>query len=147
MTDIVNKSARRESRILAVEALFAFMARDGKIELEDTFRHVLLEVCERPEDNFAKELVESAITNLSKIKVVIRAHAPEFPLEKIAPINLVILILGIAEMKFIGTPPVVVINEYIELAKMFGEDRSAGFVNGVLDSFRKNIGLNKTENK
>lgn len=44
-------------------------------------------------------------------------------------------------MKFIGTPPVVVINEYIELAKLFGEDRSAGFVNGVLDAFRKNIGL------
>ncbi len=80
-------------------------------------------------------------TMFSKIKLIIRAYAPEFPYEKIAPINKALLVLGIGEMKFLGTPPVVVINEYVELAKEFGEEKSASFINGVLDNFRKRAGL------
>ncbi len=141
MTDNPNKVARRESRIVAIETLFAYLERNEKISFEKTFDHILYEVFEKSQDKFAEEILQITLENLKKIKIIIRAHAPEFPLKKIATINLSILILGIAEMKFIGTPPVVVINEYIELAKLFGEDRSAGFVNGVLDAFRKNIGL------
>jgi len=136
------KNARRESRIVAVETMFSFLEREGAV-FEDVFEHVLREVAGIEKDSFAESILRAAIENLPKIRVVIRAMAPEFAFEKIAPIHRAILVLGIAEMKFIGTPPVVVINEYIELAKMFGEAKSAGFVNGVLDSFRKGIGAEK----
>jgi len=134
------KEARRESRKIALETCFAFLSRHEKISIESAFDHVLREVEEKKKDDFALEILKLAIPNLAKIKVVIRAYAPEFPLGKIAPINLAILILGITEMKFLQTPPIVVINEYIELAKEFGEEKSGGFINGVLDKFRKNIG-------
>ncbi len=141
------KEARRESRKIALETCFVFLSRKEKLPIKEVFNHVLKEVEEKKKDDFAKEILESAISNLAKIKVVIRVYAPEFPLEKIAPINLAILILGIAEMKFLATPPIVVINEYIELAKSFGEDKSGGFINGVLDKFRKNIGREREKEK
>lgn len=138
------KQDRRESRILALESLFAYLAREESIDMQNVFRHVLLDVSEKKEDLFAQQIIETAVQNLKKIKVIIRAFAQEFSFEKIAPINRIILILGITEIKFLKTPPIVVINEYVEIAKLFGEDKSAGFINGVLDNYRKNLGLKRS---
>ncbi len=141
-----NKKQRRDSRVLALETIFAFLARDEKVTLTKTFVHVLKDIAEKKSDRFAKEILTAATKNLAKIKLLIKAFAPEYAYEKIAPINRAILILGIAEMKFLDTPPVVVINEYIELAKDFGEDKSGGFINGVLDNYRKSLGLDREKN-
>lgn len=146
--------ARRQSRIWAIEALFSFLENGEGQTWEDCLSHVLncvetrmkslvdeegVEIKTTRIDPFAETLVKTAVENQGKIKVVIRVFAPDFPFEKIAPINRVLLILGLSEMKFLQTPPVVVINEYIELAKMFAEEKSAGFINAVLDSFRKSL--------
>lgn len=140
------KQARHKSRIIALEALFFYLAREESVEWTECHRTV----CEeegRGEDEFSRDLLQKSVENLGKIKVIIRAYAPDYTFEKIAPINRTLLILGLVEMKFLGTPPIVVINEYIELAKEFGESRSAAFVNGVLDAFRKNIGMEREEPK
>ncbi len=137
------KQARRESRILALETIFAYLAREEEVPLEEVFKHVLKNVLEKKEDDFAEKIVQTAVENLKKIKIIIRSLAQEFAFDKIAPINRAILILGIAEIKFLETPPIVVINEYIEIAKDFGEEKSAGFINGVLDNFRKNLGMDR----
>ncbi len=146
--------ARRQSRIWAIEALFSFLENGKGTDWKECLFHVLncvetrmksvvgedgIELKTERQDLFAEELVGTAVENLGKIKVIIRVFAPDFPLEKIAPINKALLVLGISEMKFLKTPPVVVINEYIELAKLFAEDKSAGFINAVLDSFRKSL--------
>ncbi len=135
------KEARRASRIVAVEALFAYLERGGSVSADDCLDHVIAYVEEKEKDEFAREIVRAAVENSAKLKIVIKAFAPEFPFHKIAPINRALLLLGLAEMKYVGTPPIVVINEYIELAKMFGEKKSAGFVNAVLDSFRQSAKL------
>ncbi|HEY5714577.1 MAG TPA: transcription antitermination factor NusB [Candidatus Gracilibacteria bacterium] len=135
-----DKAARRESRIMAVEALFYHLERPEK-PWEECFDFVLKDLELKKADDFSKSIVSMAVEHLGKIKVIIKAFAPQFPYEKIAPINRVLLVLGITEMKFIETPPVVVINEYVEIAKIFGEDKSASFLNGVLDNYRKGLGL------
>jgi N utilization substance protein B len=152
--------ARRQSRIWAVEALFSFLEHGEGKQWKGCLDHVLncvethvksvideegIEIETEREDLFAEELVKTAVENLGKIKVIIRVFAPDFPIEKIAPINKALLVLGISEMKFMGTPPVVVINEYIELAKLFAEEKSAGFINAVLDSFRKSLPVDETD--
>lgn len=144
-----NKQERHESRVIAVETLFTYLVRNETEQLlpfEEIFEHVL-EVHEQSKNDFAETLLSSALENIKKIKIILRAYAPEFSFEKIAPINRSVLILGLAELKYFDTPPIVVINEYIEIAKEFGEERSAGFVNGVLDAFRKNIGKEREEEK
>ena len=59
-------------------------------------------------------------------------------IEKLDPVERAILWIGLCEFSFHkDTPPVVVINEAIELAKIFGAQDSFQFINGVLDSFLK----------
>lgn len=61
--------------------------------------------------------------------------APEWPLSQINRVDLAILRLAIYELKFVpSTPPKVVIDEAVELAKTYGSDASPGFVNGALGS-------------
>ena len=136
---------RHESRIVALKVLFYFLERKQERPLSECFEYVLKELEEVPKksDDFAWNIVNTGVENIGKIKVIMRAFAPEFTFEKIAPINRALLILGIGEMKFMETPPIVVINEYIELAKEFGEERSPSFVNGVLDNYRKGLGLER----
>jgi N utilization substance protein B len=139
-----NKQERHESRVVAIKTLFSYLAREKTASLGEVFHHVI-ELEEKKKDDFAESLLQSALENIGKIRLIIKAFAPEFPFEKIAPINRVILILGITELKYFDTPPIVVINEYIEISKEFGEERSASFINGVLDSFRKNIGKKRED--
>ncbi len=136
---------RRQSRVLALKALFFYLEREEAQPLKECFEYILKELDEQSADDFGWEIVSTAVENKGKIKVLIKAFAPDYEFEKIAPINRALLILGISEMKFMETPPVVVINEYIELAKVYGEDKSPSFINGVLDSYRKSLGLNRTK--
>jgi N utilization substance protein B len=156
---------RRQSRILALKALFFYLERYEKQPLRECFDYVLNELDEvkadrkelveapivleeadaQKDDEFSWQILSTAVENKGKIKLLIRAFAPEYEFDKIAPINRGLLILGICEMKFMETPPVVVINEYIEMAKLYGEDKSASFINGVLDSYRKSLGLERTK--
>jgi len=138
---------RRQSRVLALKTLFFYFERATQKPLKECFDYVLKELDEQSSDDFGWEIVNTAVEQRGKIKVLIKAFAPEYEFEKIAPINRSLLMLGIAEMKFMETPPVVVINEYIELAKVYGEDKSPSFLNGVLDSYRKSLGLNRTKDK
>lgn len=71
---------------------------------------------------------------IKKIDEDIRNSAPEWPIEKIAKVDLAILRLAVYELNFSKTPPKVAIDEAVELAKEFGAETSPGFVNGVLAS-------------
>ena len=141
---------RRQSRVVALKTLFFYYERNETRPLKECFDYVLQELDEKTPaaaltDEFAWDIVNTAVSHKGKIKLLIRAFAPEYEFDKIAPINRALLVLGIAEMKFMETPPVVVINEYIELAKVYGEDKSPSFVNGVLDNYRKGLGLDRTK--
>lgn len=76
--------------------------------------------------------------NLAEVDKRISDAAPEWPIEKIAKIDLAILRLGIYELCYAKeAPPKVVIDEAVELAKAYGNDNSAKFVNGVLGTIIK----------
>jgi N utilization substance protein B len=79
------------------------------------------------------EKVKTILEKLSKIDLVIKKAAPEFPVDKINKVDLAILRLGVYEIEFEKKqPPKVIIDEAIELAKEYGGDSSPGFVNGAL---------------
>ncbi|MBI4067688.1 hypothetical protein HY407_04850 [Candidatus Gottesmanbacteria bacterium] len=73
------------------------------------------------------------IEQLEKIDPLITASAPEFPLDKIAKVDLAILRLAIYELVIEKKePPKVIIDEAVEIAKTLGGDGSPPFINGVL---------------
>lgn len=92
---------------------------------------------------FMGSLLKGVLAKQEDVDLVIGKAAPEWPLERIAPIDRNILRLGLYELLFADrtqVPAKVAINEAIELAKTFGGDSSSRFVNGVLGAVYKELG-------
>lgn len=88
-------------------------------------------------------VVRKILKSLPKIDKIISDSAPTWPIEKINKIDLAILRASVYEMLNDKTPPKVVIDEAVELAKEFGSENSSGFVNGVLGSVFSTIDTQK----
>ncbi|HUQ30185.1 MAG TPA: transcription antitermination factor NusB, partial [Candidatus Paceibacterota bacterium] len=92
---------------------------------------------------FMETLLTGVIAKKADIDLIIQKAAPEWPLERIAPVDRNILRLGLFELLFADrsqVPAKVAINEAIELAKTFGGESSGRFINGVLGAVYKEIG-------
>jgi len=87
------------------------------------------------DDSFAYHMFKGVLANLKQIKIVINQYAPEWPIDKIDPVERVILYIGVYELIFVDdAPKAVVINEGIELAKTYADENSNKFINGVLNA-------------
>lgn len=97
----------------------------------------------RSDAPFMEKLLDGVLQKQPELDLVIGKAAPEWPVERIAPVDRNILRLGLYELLFSdrdAVPAKVAINEAIELAKQFGGENSSRFVNGVLGAVYKEIG-------
>ena len=84
--------------------------------------------------------IAQVVKNTPTIDEAIAAAAPEWPIDKIAKIDLAILRLSVYELTVEKKePPKVIIDEAVEIAKEFGNENSAKFVNGALGTILKSI--------
>ncbi len=82
---------------------------------------------------FAWSIVSGVLAHRRELDAEIAALAPEFPIDQMARIDRNILRVALLELRVLGDAPAgVVIDEAVELAKLFGSESSAKFVNGVL---------------
>lgn len=128
-------SWRHLSRVIVMQSFFEYEARGG--DFEQILDYNLAEYGEEISDNFfAKNLLKKIESNYADIRSVIKKHAPEWPVEKMDPVERAILFLGVCELidPEKDVPVNVAINEAIELAKMYGDESSGKFVNGVLNA-------------
>src|SRR5947207_7888198 len=89
---------------------------------------------------FALPLIEGMVAHLPEIDERIRRYCENYEFRRISPVDRNVLRLAIYEMLYRDDiPPVVSINEAIELAKTFGGAESGRFVNGILDRVRKDL--------
>ena len=126
--------SRRRARALALQALYEIDSVGHKAE--EILDRLLNEQPLSEENNsFVRELVSGVIQNRENIDPSIIKFAPAWPLEQIPLVDRNILRLAIFEILLDNRVPIkVAINEAVELAKNFGGDSSARFVNGVLGS-------------
>lgn len=93
---------------------------------------------ERPEpDPFMEALVRGTVAQTELIDATLRRHSENWRLERMSAVDRNILRLAIYEMLAEGTPPPVVIDQALELARRFSSMESVKFINGVLDAVRK----------
>lgn len=85
------------------------------------------------------EATAQVLEHLTTLDQVISSNAPEWPINQINKVDLAILRLAVYEIDFTSTPHKVIIDEAVELAKEFGSDTSAKFINGVLGSHIKTL--------
>ncbi len=92
---------------------------------------------------FMEATLTGVLERRADLDLVITKAAPEWPLDRIAPIDRNVLRLGLFELLFSdreAVPAKVAINEAIELAKTYGGENSGRFVNGVLGAVYKELG-------
>jgi len=125
-------SNRHNARRAAIQALYQWdITKQEANEIEDAFKaiHDLQNV----DRKYLKKVIGGVPENLDSIEETIKSHIDR-ELTSLDPIERAILRLGAYELMFCPDVPVkVVINEMIELAKVFGADHSYKYVNGVMD--------------
>jgi N utilization substance protein B len=92
---------------------------------------------------FAVFLLSGILRKRDELDGIIAKAAPQWPLDKIAPVDRNILRIGLFELLFgdrSAVPPKVALNEAIELGKSYGGDATGKFVNGVLGAVYRDIG-------
>ena len=136
---------RHLSRSIVLQSLFEW-------DLNNLDKKAVEEVMNRNIDEFAAnkidqpfmdKLLDGVMSKQGELDLVIEKAAPEWPIDRISPVDRNILRLGLYELLFSDrgeVPAKVAINEAIELAKQFGGDNSSRFVNGVLGAVYKEIG-------
>lgn len=123
---------RRKARVRALQALFEIDSV-GHDQAEVLGRQAEEDTLEEESVAFTNDLVGGVLGNEEEIDKVIERYAPAWPVAQMALIDRNILRLAIFEILFNNKVPVkVVINEAVELAKMFGGDNTPKFINGVL---------------
>jgi N utilization substance protein B len=93
---------------------------------------------------FANQLFEGAAKDADELDALIVQHAKNWRLERMAIIDRAVLRLAIFELRAGETPPKVILNEAVDLAKKFSSEDAGAFVNGILDAVREAL-VKKTE--
>jgi len=129
---------RRKSRELALQSLYA--CEIGNV---DDYKPVIGSVAEETAQghavsDYARKLVEKVMNAKKEIDSLLIKHAANWDIKRMTVIDRNILRLAIGELLFFKeTPFKVVIDEAVEIAKIYGTDESGKFVNGILDSIHK----------
>lgn len=136
---------RHLSRSIVLQTLFEWDLNDGeKRDVEEILIRNVEEFAPNKTDlPFMKRLLDSVIQKKKELDLVIEKAAPEWPIDRISPVDRNILRIGLYELLFADrneVPAKVAINEAIELGKQFGGEHSSRFVNGVLGAVYKEIG-------
>jgi transcription antitermination protein NusB len=134
-------TVRRKAREAALQILYLWeVGRNEPVDAIDTF--FLEHQPEAPEAlrTFAGVLVRGTVTDLVALDRLIERHLTHWRLERVAIIDRLILRMAAWELSHQpDTPPAVVLNEAVELARKYSTEDSVRFVNGVLDGIRKGL--------
>lgn len=136
---------RRDGRVAAMQYLFAWSINRPERLAEDleVFFANLQSVDGKPREHYAfgEELIHGVIEHCDEIDGRIRGLAQNWDFDRIAKIDLAILRLAIFEMVHrTDIPPVVSINEAIDLSKLFSNADAKRFINGILDKLKDQVG-------
>ena|SRR5258706_4684102 len=131
---------RRLARELAVQFLYQ---HDFNVEATDEAVQLFWQTQQEISDGtckFAEELIRGAVENRAAIDEKISKYTEHWELPRIAAVDRNILRLAIYEMLFRDDiPPVVSINEAVDIAKKFSTRESGAFVNGILDRLKADL--------
>ncbi len=143
---------RSYSRILALQYLYReeFLISNDKLKINLEQAAIILDELiidgfksdisnyNNLDIKYANEILTGVHAEKNEIDSLIQNYAPSFPLKQVAIIYKNILRICIYEIKFNELNPSIAMDEAIEIAKVFGSDKSSAFINGVIDSLVQN---------
>ena len=138
--DLSNYGYRTQARIYAIMSLYAYEMNKGDMNLEEvlSFDYEDKNINDSIKQ-FAKELIEGTINNLERIDAIIEKYSKNWDIKRIQYVDKSILRMSIYSLIYlkekISKP--IIINEAVEIAKIFGDKDSYKFVNGILDGIQE----------
>jgi transcription antitermination protein NusB len=123
---------RRQARTAALQLLYQ---RDLNPDIDQHVAHEMLDDLVETEDlrEFAWQIYTGTVSISGEVDLKIQSIAENWRVSRMSPTDRNIIRMGVYEMTMMGTAPAVVLDECIEIAKLFGSVQSGQFVNGVLD--------------
>lgn len=118
---------RREAREKALQELF-------QIELNEmSLDQAIKNIMEDEQDDYMEKLVEGVMANKAEIDAIIEPNLDNWRMDRLSKVDLSLLRLSVYEIKYLDdVPNRVSLNESIEIAKIYSDEKSSKFINGVL---------------
>ena len=133
-------SQRRDNRVTAMQFLYSWSINRSHDLAHDLHEFFANKDHPREYYAFGEQLIHGAIEKMPEVDAKIRSLAENWDFDRIAKIDLAILRLAIFEMLFRkDIPPVVSINEAIDLSKSFSNSDAKRFINGILDRLKNQL--------
>ncbi len=135
-------SQRRKAREHALQILFQYDMVKGNIDeiMENFWKE------KKANDKviaFASQLIKGTLENISEIDKTISNHSLNWKIERMSVVDRNVLRIATYELLYLKQIPApVIINEALEVAKKYGSEDSAKFINGILDAIRRSIEKN-----
>ena len=134
----LNRTEAREKIMIILYQIDLYVKDNIPYDLENVF-HENLEM----DNKFVRDVVNGVLENRENIDKVITKYLDNWDLERLGKTDRAILRLSTYEMLYYSTPKIVVINEAVELAKKYSDDKVVKLINAVLDKIRDNEEVNE----
>ncbi len=134
----LTRTEAREKIMVILYQIDFYKKENIEYNLEDVF-HENLEM----DNKYVKDIVNGVLENQDKIDETINKYLENWDLDRLGKTDRAILRLSTYEMMYYDTPKVVVINEAVELAKKYSDDKVVKLINAVLDKVRDNEEVNE----
>lgn len=134
----LTRTEAREKIMVILYQIDFYKKENIEYNLDDVF-HENLEM----DNKYVKDIVNGVLDNQDKIDETISKYLDNWDLDRLGKTDRAILRLSTYEMMYYDTPKVVVINEAVELAKKYSDDKVVKLINAVLDKVRDNEEVNE----
>ncbi len=127
---------RRTAREKALQAIFQIEM--SQTTIDEALEHVLEG---EPNDPYLIKLVNGVVDHMEEINKIISNHLEKWTLERLANVDRNLLRLAVYELLYCqdDVPANVIMDEAIEIAKIYGDDQSSKFINGVLSKVKNSL--------
>ena len=125
----MNRSKLREIIIKVLYQKYIYDSKNIDYNLENLVKEQL-----DTKNDFVIDAVININKNQEKLNKIANKHMKDWNIERLSKVDKAIISLGIYELLFTDTPNIVAINEAIELAKLYSDEKVVKMINGILDS-------------
>ena len=129
----LNRSELRVKLMTILYQIFIYEKNKIDYKLDDIFKEVL-----EIDNEFVKETVYGVITYKDEIDKIANENMNDWTIDRLGYTDQAILRMGIFELLYTQTPDIVAINEAVELAKQYSDEKVKNMINGVMDNILHN---------
>lgn len=125
----MNRSELRKRIMTILYQVFLYQEDKINYDIKDVIKENL-----EIENEFVNEMVYGVLDNINDIDKIANKNLKDWTIDRFSNIDKAILRMGIYELVYTDTPEIVSINEAVELAKEYSDDKVKNMINAVLDS-------------